>query len=597
MVDDRPENLLVLESTLENENLDFVKADCGEEALRQLLRNDVSLILLDVQMPGMDGFETATLIHGNPQTKHIPIIFISAINKEQKHIFRGYASGAIDYLFKPFDPEILRAKVNVLLELDRQRRTMALQNDALQVAKKNTDSILKNVKEGLFLLDKNSCISPAYSSALENILGKTDMGGSHLPSLIKSCITADEHNALTDYLELCFKPEIDDSVVTDLNPLLDIVFNFSDNGKTKTIRYLSFECRRIYNDEKIAQLIFTVNDNTERVLLEKRLEESEEKSKKQMDWFFSIIHVDPKLLKDFVDSTEQCMTELFDNFNVLVSGKKIKPTLEAMYRCLHQIKGNAAILNLDYFMQEAHQAEEIITGLQGKTKYKPGEFEPLQVYIENFQSGIGEIKRLIAKLSQIYQHFRPKRKFEIDMLLQSIKNLITNLKKSTGKEVELVYENFDGVSIPYNCRLNLKDILVQLTRNAVFHGIESPVERKKAGKPPTGKIEVTTFKTENMIGFNFSDDGRGLQSDRIKEAAVKSGKWKKSEIDTWDDDKIRSAIFLPGITTTTQAGMVAGRGVGMDIIQKMVHEQGGTITVKSEKGKFTEFAISFPLTS
>ena len=86
LVDDRPENLLSLESTLENENLIFLKAESGEEALKILLKEDVSLILLDVQMPGMDGFEAASLIRGKQKTRHIPIIFVTAISKEQKHI-------------------------------------------------------------------------------------------------------------------------------------------------------------------------------------------------------------------------------------------------------------------------------------------------------------------------------------------------------------------------------------------------------------------------------------------------------------------------------------------------------------------------------
>jgi CheY-like chemotaxis protein/signal transduction histidine kinase len=594
LVDDRPENLLVLRSTLDQDDLNFIEADSGDTALRQLLRNDISLILLDVQMPGMDGFETAELIHGNPQTKHIPIIFISAINKEQRHIFKGYASGAVDYLFKPFEPEILRAKVRILLELEKQRRIMESQNTALQAAKKHTDNILKNVKEGLFLLDKNYMILPEYSRALEDILGEGGLAGVHLPGLVKKYITEDEFDALNDYLELCFRHDIDDSVVSDLNPFMDIIFNFPGNPGEKTVRYFSFDCRRIYNDEKISGLIFTVNDHTERVLLEKKLEKSEKQSKKQMEWFFSILHVDPKLLKEFVESTGQSITVMEEQLAGLTKKKRPEAVLEEMYRHMHQIKGNAAILNLKYFMEEAHQTEEIIHRLQQDNKIIKENALTLKTRFENFSAGIDEINRLIAKLSEIYEHFRPKRTFEIEMIVQSIKNLIANLCNSTGKDVGLVYENFDGVSIPYNCRLRLKDILVQLTRNAVSHGIESPLERKKAGKPQKGTIEVTTFKTDECCGFRFRDDGRGLQLKRLKDAASRSSKWKKAEIESWDDKQLQSLIFQTGITTTSQADMLAGRGIGMDIIQQMVREQGGSIDVDSEEGRYTEFLITFP---
>ncbi len=117
IVDDRPENLVALEAILEPVGHNVVSASSGEEALRRLLHDDYALILLDVQMPGLDGFETAELIKRRERTKHIPIIFLTAISKEARHVFRGYSAGAVDYLFKPFDPSVLRSKVAVFVEL------------------------------------------------------------------------------------------------------------------------------------------------------------------------------------------------------------------------------------------------------------------------------------------------------------------------------------------------------------------------------------------------------------------------------------------------------------------------------------------------
>src|SRR5438552_3698532 len=117
IVDDRPENLLALEAILGSSNLELVRAYSGEEALRRLLQNDFAVILLDVQMPTMDGFETATLIRQRDKSKHTPIIFLTAINKSQTHIFKGYSLGAVDYIVKPIVPEILRSKVGVFIEL------------------------------------------------------------------------------------------------------------------------------------------------------------------------------------------------------------------------------------------------------------------------------------------------------------------------------------------------------------------------------------------------------------------------------------------------------------------------------------------------
>ncbi|MFE9427193.1 two-component system response regulator [Kitasatospora sp. NPDC006697] len=117
LVDDRPENLLALEAILSALDQTLVRAASGEEALKALLTDDFAVILLDVQMPGMDGFETAAHIKRRERTRDIPIIFLTASNHGPHHTFRGYAAGAVDYISKPFDPWVLRAKVSVFVDL------------------------------------------------------------------------------------------------------------------------------------------------------------------------------------------------------------------------------------------------------------------------------------------------------------------------------------------------------------------------------------------------------------------------------------------------------------------------------------------------
>jgi len=124
LVDDQPANLVSLEAILEAEDRELIKANSGPEGLKVLLREDISLVLLDVQMPGMDGFEMAELMRQRKDTQSIPIIFVTAISKEKQYVFKGYQVGAVDYLFKPLDPVILQSKVNFFLQLDRQRREL-----------------------------------------------------------------------------------------------------------------------------------------------------------------------------------------------------------------------------------------------------------------------------------------------------------------------------------------------------------------------------------------------------------------------------------------------------------------------------------------
>src|SRR5213592_679625 len=116
LVDDDERNLLAVANVLEDLG-EVVLARSGEEALRHLLKGEFAVILLDVYMPGMDGYETAQIIRSRDQTKGIPIVFLSAVNKETEHLLRGYSMGAVDYVFKPVDPVVLRSKVAVFVDL------------------------------------------------------------------------------------------------------------------------------------------------------------------------------------------------------------------------------------------------------------------------------------------------------------------------------------------------------------------------------------------------------------------------------------------------------------------------------------------------
>ena len=146
VVDDRPENLTAMRHILSKLNGEIVCAESGYEALKHLLRAEFAVVLMDVQMPELNGFETAELIRSNEETKAVPIIFVTAINKEKEYVQQGYELGAVDYLFKPFDPQVLRYKVSVFTELFLRRF------EYLALSQK-TQLILDSVNEGVLGLN------------------------------------------------------------------------------------------------------------------------------------------------------------------------------------------------------------------------------------------------------------------------------------------------------------------------------------------------------------------------------------------------------------------------------------------------------------
>ncbi len=173
LVDDRRENRIALQAVLEPLQVDVVEADSGEQALREVLVGDFAVILLDVQMPGMDGIETAELIKARERSRDVPIIFLTAAESDLAEVFAGYEAGAVDYLLKPFDPLVLRSKVKVFADLDRHRRQL-----------RRSDELVRNAfaaaPSGMALCDLDG-LAMQVNPALERLTGRATALLEHAP--------------------------------------------------------------------------------------------------------------------------------------------------------------------------------------------------------------------------------------------------------------------------------------------------------------------------------------------------------------------------------------------------------------------------------
>jgi signal transduction histidine kinase len=239
IVDDRPENLLTLEGILENDNLIIMKAHSGNEALSIMLENNIALVLMDVQMPGMDGFEVAEIMRSSERTKHIPIIFVTAISKQRQHIFKGYESGAVDYLYKPLDLEILQSKIkafidffqhkNALEETTRKlEKTVAELNLSKQIAEEATSA------KSAFL----ATMSHEIRTPLNGIIGMADLG------LMDDDISSPQRERLLDI------KNSGESLLDIINEILDISKIEADKLELEEIE---FSLREVL--EKVVNLL------------------------------------------------------------------------------------------------------------------------------------------------------------------------------------------------------------------------------------------------------------------------------------------------------------------------------------------------------
>lgn len=210
LVDDRGENLVALQEMLAKEGREFIKASSGNQALKILLKNDdIGLIMLDVQMPGMDGFEVARILQLNARTRHIAIIFVTAINKAQQYVLQGFQEGAVDYLQKPLDVNLTRAKVNVFERL-------YFQQQLLKQSKVELESINKQLEKFVYI------VSHDLKSPLSSIIT--------MLSIIKSKPEVRDQHALVEDLDMVYIAS------STLSGMIDSILDYSKQSLTQQHR-------------------------------------------------------------------------------------------------------------------------------------------------------------------------------------------------------------------------------------------------------------------------------------------------------------------------------------------------------------------------
>ena len=225
IVDDLPENLLALEALIKREDRQVYKALSADEALSLLLQHEFAMAILDVQMPGMNGFELAELMRGTEKTKNIPIIFVSAAGRELNYAFKGYESGAVDFLHKPLDIHAVKSKVNVFVDLYRQSKAMKQQVEALEQSRREQEALLRQLQATQNELEQAvrmrddfmSIVAHEVRTPLNGLILETQLRKMHLARDNAAAFSLDKMHAMVDRDERQIK-----SLIRLIEDMLDI---------------------------------------------------------------------------------------------------------------------------------------------------------------------------------------------------------------------------------------------------------------------------------------------------------------------------------------------------------------------------------------
>lgn len=494
-------------------------------------------------------------------------------------------------------------------DLGRRNDDLQAASRDLAQAKAGTDTIMETVNQGLFLITPDFKIAGQYSRELETIFRMPSLEGANILNLLQRLLTERMFNTSKRYMTLLFDKTKKQRTLLQVNPLAQIEVSFPNPEGGYSLRYLSFAFRRIIDDKEIARVFVAVNDVTQRVELETELRLSEARKNRQFELLLSVLYVEPRQIDEFIalaqDQLGQINTALRTQDFVATNGQmaNLRSRLEAVFRCVHTIKGNAQMMNLPYFVTACQQFEATIVLLRNRSALGGDDFLTIAVEQSNLSKDVAELQEVRQRfvgMKSLATALPVAERAPGDEMLDAIVELAKSIAAVSGKVVDVELVNFDTGVLDQERRRALRDMLIQLVRNSVVHGVELPVDRELLGKPARATITITgnadRSDAADTFAFSFRDDGRGLDPERIKASAVAAGIISSDEAARLAAGPAVGLIFRPGFSTASSVTVDAGRGVGMDVIRDLVIDRlGGTISMKSTPSRFTEFSFTIPL--
>jgi chemotaxis protein histidine kinase CheA len=394
-----------------------------------------------------------------------------------------------------------------------------------------------------------------------------------------------------EYIELLFGDRVKEALIVDLNPLSSVEVMIPDGNGNTARRFLKLDFNRVREDTRISHLLVTVVDVTVQVELEQQLALANQKAKAEMEIMLNVLKVNPATLEQFLKHTEMTLLDINSQLKAIADSTNYRTALNTIFRRIHTLKGEAAALGLEMFENLAQQFEELLAGIRERGEVRGEDLLALPFPLEEFLQRVAMVRSLVERLAAYHDTFSTEND---GVFSENLETLAKRIAQDQGKDVQLVTELELLQSIPQKTRSQIKDITLQLLRNAVSHGIEPATERTQFAKAAWGNIHIALKLTPmGEYELTLRDDGRGLVPQRIRSALLHSRRYSKAQLNELSDQQIIMKIFESGFSTAGQATKDAGHGVGMDVVKDKVQQIGAKLRISSRENAFTQFSIQF----
>ncbi len=453
----------------------------------------------------------------------------------------------------------------------------------LQDEHKELSAMKDNLNLSVFMLDDNFLIQPLYSKKLPKIFEKEKLDFFSFSELFIKSLSSKDFGLLNDYLDMLIMDIHNSDLLDSINPLEKCLY-ISDSGKKK---FLSIKFTCLSREDSRKYLIGTVSDITSKVEMEARLAEEESLRQEEKNLIFEIMNTTPQVLKEYINELKYELKEVEK-----IIKKTELPTIsmiQDIYQCVHGIKSNALIIGLDTFADKLHSFESKLKDKIEKIELNNTDLNDIELEMIKIKDTYNTFKHMLKKI-QLFTPDSSQPSSSKDLLLISLESALKKALENTEKKARLKIKKLEWENLSVKHHRTIREIVLQLIRNAVYHGIEDVERRREIGKPEEAHITLSVEREQTKVRITFSDNGRGIDFDKIKSQLIQKNSLLENT-DINDRKFLIKTLFGHGFSTAADTSLQAGRGVGLSLVSDRVKKNQGSITVHTKANVGTKFTI------